>query len=116
MLTLEQLREWRALAAGPANAAPDKPILAERRTLLAVLDEVIAGREGWPIETAPGYDELRGRCVILDNPAWPESQVARREIDGGWLIQNSPAHRFGVRATRWMHLPRAAEQEPTDAR
>ena len=116
MLTLEQLREWRALAAGPDGAAMGRPILAERWTLLTVLDECIAGREGWPIETAPSYDELRGRCVILDNPAWPESQVARRESDGGWLIQNSPAHRFGVRATRWMHLPRAAEQEPTDAR
>ena len=45
MLTLEQLREWRALAAGPANAAPGTPILAERRTLLAVLDECVAGRE-----------------------------------------------------------------------
>jgi len=54
MLTTAQLIEWRALTAGPDGAAASTSILAERGMLLALLDEVLAGREGWrPIETAP---------------------------------------------------------------
>ena len=44
MLTTAQLIEWRALTAGPDGAAPSTPILAERGMLLALLDEVLAGR------------------------------------------------------------------------
>ena len=45
MLTTAQLIEWRALTAGPDGASPSTPILAERGMLLALLDEVLAGRE-----------------------------------------------------------------------
>jgi len=44
MLTTAHLIEWRALTAGPVGAAPGTRVLAERGMLLALLDEVLAGR------------------------------------------------------------------------
>ena len=112
MLTTAQLHEWRALAAGPANASPDTPILAERRTLLAVLDECIAGREaGWrPVADAPSWSQgaqagrdtaakhlLALTAVMQPTPLPMVQEASRAEYTRGiadagrWMEQARPA-------------------------
>ena len=79
MLTTAQLIELRALTAGPDGAAPSTRVLAERGMLLALVDEVLAGREGTP--TVADLAERRvARLVAIIAPLLAEGRVAG--IDG----------------------------------
>jgi len=116
MLTTAQLIEWRALTDGPDGAAPSTPILAERGMLLALLDEVLAGRDGWqPGDTAP-RDGTRILGYFADIGVW---QVAWEESGSGleiWCVDDRKHGPYPLRGnqgdpTLWQPNPEPPEQE-----
>ena len=122
MLSADQLRNWRALCAGPDGADPCAVIQAERRSLLAVLDEVIAAREGgWrDIASAPRDKEILAALILDGHLYWAESTtwLDLSGEDGGtpgagyWMCEP----RCGA-PTHWMPLPSAPQpKEPTNDR
>ena len=85
MLTGEHLHELRALIAGPPGADPAMVIHMERRTVLAVLDELLAAREArrWrPVADAPRDADVLlwmtsyGGCVRIGR--FDDDRYARR--------------------------------------
>ena len=121
MLTLSSLRIWRALCAGPDGADPCAVIQAERRSLLAVLDEVIAGREGWrDIASAPRDEEILAALILDGRLFWAESTTWRylpsrygsKPGAGYWMPRSADGA-----PTHWMPLPSAPQpREPTNDR